>query len=103
LVSEDLGIGTELLNNGESAELTIPEDATVGESYHFICTVAGHAQSGMVGDFNIVEGGGSAAAASEDEESAEEETGDEAAASGETEALTITMHDDFSFDPDQPE
>src|SRR5699024_10766330 len=65
LVSEDVGIGTGLLNDGERGELTISEDATVGESYHFICTVAGHAQSGMVGDFNIVEGGGSAAAASE--------------------------------------
>src|SRR5699024_2760202 len=50
LVCEDLGIGTELLSNGESEDLVIPDDAEVGGSYHFICTVAGHEQSGMVGD-----------------------------------------------------
>ena len=105
LVSDDLGIGTELLDPGASEDIVIPEDAAVGESFHFICTVAGHEQSGMFGDFNIVEGGGSAGAAEEEapaeDDAAAEEEG--AATGGGGEALTITMHDDFSFDPDQPE
>src|SRR5699024_9229717 len=71
LVSEDLGVGTALLNNGESEDIVIPEDATVGESYHFICTVAGHEQSGMVGDFIIVEAGAAAPAAADEEATAE--------------------------------
>ena len=112
LVSNDLGIGTALLNNGESEDIVIPEDAAVGDSFHFICTVAGHEQSGMAGDFHIVEGGAAAPAEDEaaeeeapaEEESAEEEApADETAAAPSGEALVITMHDDFSFSPDQPE
>src|SRR5699024_7186437 len=36
LVSEDLGIGTELLNNGESEDIVIPDDVAAGETYPFI-------------------------------------------------------------------
>src|SRR5690606_34658231 len=50
------GEQTPLLNNGETAEFTIPEDAAVGEQYEFYCTVPGHYEGGMVGTFTIVEG-----------------------------------------------
>lgn len=43
---------TPLLNNGESAEFTIPEDAAPGE-YQFFCTVPGHKEGGMVGTFTV--------------------------------------------------
>jgi plastocyanin/mono/diheme cytochrome c family protein len=43
---------TPLLNNGESAEFTIPEDAAPGE-YQFYCTVPGHKEGGMVGTFTV--------------------------------------------------
>ena len=110
LVSDDLGIGTALLNNGESEDIVIPEDAAVGEQFHFICTVAGHEQSGMAGDFTIVEGSAAAAPAGDDEEAPAEEEGaeeeapaEEGAAAPSGEALVITMHDNFSFEPSNPE
>ena len=71
LVSADLGVETALLNPGESADIVIPEDAAVGESFHFICTVAGHEQSGMVGDFTIVEASAAAPAGDTEEATAE--------------------------------
>lgn len=43
---------TPMLNNGESAEFTIPEDAEPGE-YEFYCSVPGHKEGGMVGTFTV--------------------------------------------------
>jgi plastocyanin len=43
---------TPMLNNGETAEFTIPEDAEPGE-YEFYCSVAGHKEGGMVGTFTV--------------------------------------------------
>jgi plastocyanin/mono/diheme cytochrome c family protein len=43
---------TPMLNNGETAEFTIPEDAEPGE-YEFYCSVPGHKEGGMVGTFTV--------------------------------------------------
>lgn len=51
-VVNDLGIGTDVLNNGESMSITIPEDAEPGD-YEFICSVPGHKEAGMVGTLTI--------------------------------------------------
>lgn len=48
----DLGIGTDLLNNGDSMTITIPEDAQPGD-YEFFCSVVGHKESGMVGTITV--------------------------------------------------
>jgi len=90
---DELGIETELLNGGEEVTVTIPEDAEVGAEYVYYCAVPGHREQGMEGTLTIVEasaGGGEAAA----------DEGDEAAAGGGGgEAITVTAHDDFSWDP----
>lgn len=52
LVSEQLGIGTELLNNGDTVTITIPADAKPGD-YEYICTVVGHKESGMIGTVTV--------------------------------------------------
>lgn len=52
LVSEQLGIGTELLNNGDTVTITIPADAKPGD-YEYICTVVGHKESGMIGTITV--------------------------------------------------
>lgn len=43
---------TPLLNNGETAEVTIPADAAPGE-YTFYCSVPGHREQGMEGTLTI--------------------------------------------------
>ncbi len=48
---EELGIDSDLLENGQSTTVTI--NAEPG-TYEFICTVPGHAQSGMVGTLTVV-------------------------------------------------
>ncbi len=48
----DLGIATDLLNNGESMTITIPEDAAPGD-YEFFCSVPGHKEAGMVGTITV--------------------------------------------------
>lgn len=54
LVVDELGIATDLLNNGQSMTITIPEDAEPGE-YEFYCSVPGHKEAGMVGTLTITE------------------------------------------------
>lgn len=51
---DDLGIGTDLVNNGQSMTITIPADAAPGE-YEFYCSVPGHKEAGMVGTITITE------------------------------------------------
>src|SRR5690606_12615067 len=92
---------TPLLNNGETADFTIPEDAAVGESFEYYCTVPGHKEGGMVGTFTIVEAGAAAAPAEEEATEGEEEGAAEegAAAGGTGEAITIIALDTLAFDP----
>ncbi len=40
---------------GETVDVTVPADATVGDTYEFYCSVAGHRSSGMKGTITIVE------------------------------------------------
>lgn len=54
LVVDELGIATDLLNNGQTMTITIPEDAAPGE-YEFYCSVPGHKEAGMVGTLTITE------------------------------------------------
>jgi plastocyanin len=94
---------TPLLNNGETAEFTIPEDAAVGEQFEYYCTVPGHKEAGMTGTFTIVEGGGEAAAApaTEEESTPEEEaTADQAAAPAGDAATEVEVSAvDLAFEP----
>lgn len=52
LMIDELGIGTDLLGNGETMTITVPEDAAPGE-YELYCSVPGHRQSGMVGTLTV--------------------------------------------------
>ncbi len=74
----------DLLNNGETGDFTIPEDAAVGEQFEFYCTVAGHKQGGMVGTFTIVEGAAPAAGGGEQQASTPAEGEGTPAAGGES-------------------
>lgn len=49
---DELGIHEVTASNGDTVTITIPEDAEPGE-YEFYCSVAGHAQAGMVGTLTI--------------------------------------------------
>lgn len=97
LVCDDWGIKTDLLNGGDSQELTVPTDVEVGSTAKFHCSVAGHEQAGMVGTFTVV------AAAAPAGDATEEATAAEAAPSGDStdsaEALIVHAQDSFSFDP----
>ncbi len=52
IVVDDLGLDSGLANNGETVEITIPEDAEAGE-YEFYCSVPGHREAGMVGTLTV--------------------------------------------------
>ncbi len=52
LTVSDLGIATDLLNNGDTMTITIPADAAPGD-YEFICSVPGHKEAGMVGTITV--------------------------------------------------
>ena len=47
-----------ILNGGESGQFTVPEDAEVGTTVTFYCSVPGHRDAGMEGTFTVVEAGG---------------------------------------------
>lgn len=49
---DELGVNSELLNNGSTTTITIPEDAEPGD-YEFYCTVVGHKEQGMVGTLTV--------------------------------------------------
>jgi plastocyanin len=62
-----------VLASGENGEYTVPEDAAVGDSYEFYCSVPGHKEAGMVGTLTVAEagaGGGEAEATPEEEAAA---------------------------------
>ncbi len=105
LVVDEWGIGTELLNNEQTGDVVIPEDAEVGSSVEFYCSVPGHKQSGMTGTFTVVEGGTTAAAAPAEEApaTAEEEAPADAGAAAPAQAIMIEARDDFSFSPNEVE
>ncbi len=96
-----------LLNNGESQDFTVPEDAEVGATFTYYCTVPGHREGGMEGTFTIVEGGGAAAGGGDQQAAATQEAGTpaEAAASGggSAEPITIVTLDSLAFDPNEVE
>lgn len=52
-VIDELDI-SEPLPNGEAVEIGIPDDATVGESYVYYCSIPGHRDLGMEGTLTIV-------------------------------------------------
>ncbi len=71
-IIDELGIGTDLLNGGDEQTITVPDDAEVGQSYKYYCSVPGHRQAGMEGTITIVEGGGGSAATTNQDETAQQ-------------------------------
>ncbi len=86
-VVEEWGI-EEDLPPGEPVEVTVPEDAAVGDSFIYYCSVPGHREGGMEGTLAIVEAGAAAPAE-------EEAAGGEAAGAGE--AVTLEAQDPFAW------
>ena len=88
LVIEDFGDEEviPLINGGESAEWTVPDDVEVGASVTFYCSVAGHREAGMEGTITFVEAG---AAGASEEEGEEEEAAEGGGGSTEIEAFDI--------------
>jgi len=61
-VVDELGLDAPL-PVGEVVEVAIPDDAPVGDTYEFYCSIPGHRSSGMEGTLTIVEAGGETGAA----------------------------------------
>jgi plastocyanin len=79
---------------GESGEATVPEDAAVGDTFTFYCSIPGHREAGMEGTITIVEAG---AAAAGGEEGATPEEG-AAPAGGAIEQVDVSAAE-MLFDP----
>lgn len=77
------------LNNGDSE--TVMLNLPPGK-YDFFCEIPGHQQSGMVGTLVVTESGESDGAP---------EAKDQRAKSDVSETITVAMHDDFSYSPNE--
>ena len=103
---EEWGI-EEDLPPGEPVEITVPEDAAVGDTFVYFCSVPGHREGGMEGTLTIVEAGAAAPAEESDEaeaeaspETAPEEAGaadDAAPADGGGESIVLEANDPFAW------
>jgi plastocyanin len=51
---DEWGIATADLNNGEEETVTVPDDAEVGATVEFYCSVPGHREAGMEGTITVV-------------------------------------------------
>ncbi len=102
-VIDELDMATELLNNGEEQTVTVPEDAEIGQSYTYYCSVPGHQQAGMEGTMTIVEagGGGGEAATGETAEATEEAAAAPAEPVDASQAVEVTALDSLTFDPSE--
>jgi plastocyanin len=50
------------LPNGQPVEIQVPQDAQVGQTLEFYCSVPGHREGGMVGTVTVIEAGQAGAA-----------------------------------------
>ena len=100
-IIDELDMATDLLNNGEEQTVTVPDDAEVGQSYTYYCSVPGHRQAGMEGTMTIVAAGGGEAAAAPEESSAPEEEAAAAPAGPVDASQPVEVHtlDALAFDP----
>ncbi len=93
---DEYGIAEDL-PPGEPVEVTVPEDAAVGDAFSYYCSVPGHREGGMEGTLTIVEAGG---AAPVEEPAAEGEASPAAAeepAEGVGEPIVLEANDPFSW------
>jgi len=84
------------LPNGEPVEIAVPDDAEVGASLVYYCSVPGHLELGMAGTLTVVEAGGAPAAAAAEQAPAEQAPaaqGGQAASGGATEPIHIEALD----------
>lgn len=55
LVVNEWDVATDMLNSGEQGSFVIPDDAEVGSTVTFHCSVPGHKEAGMEGTFTVVD------------------------------------------------
>jgi plastocyanin len=96
-VDEWGGVIIDLLNGGETGEFTVPDDAKVGNSFTFYCSVPGHREAGMEGTITIAEAGADGGG---EEATAEEATAEEGGApvGGAAAEVDVTASE-MMFDP----
>ena len=52
-IIDELDMATDLLNGGDEQTITVPDDAEVGQSYTYYCSVPGHEAGGMKGTLTV--------------------------------------------------
>lgn len=90
---------TPLLNNGETAEFSVPADAEIGDEFEFYCSVPGHKEGGMVGTFTIVAQGDETQPDAEDDDAGDRPDIERDLGEVPADATTIIALDTLAFDP----
>jgi len=96
---------------GEPVDVTVPEDAVVGDSFVYYCSVPGHREGGMEGTLTIVEAGAAAPAGESTEASPqaspgatpEEAPAEAVPAEGGGDPITLEAQDPFNWSVNQIE
>ncbi len=96
------------LPSGQPVEIQVPQDAQVGQSLDFYCSVPGHAEGGMVGIVTVVEaaqaGGASAQATPQGSPQATPVAGGQGGQGGQAgggQPIQLEARDPFVWNPNQ--